>query len=136
MSKQMTVYRVIANGQHVQALRHIRSSKNGWHRYCSVYESDGGPGLEFSSRRWYPCPTPMSAVLYEISMLSARMALLARLMRGKHADTWRSEIKSLDDRLQNALFLAMKISAEAGLMDARRAGTPAPPPPMRGVQRD
>jgi hypothetical protein len=132
----MTVYRVIANGQHVQALRHIRSSKNGWHRYCSIYESDGGPGLEFSSRRGYPCPTPMSAVLYEISMLSARMALLARLMRGKHADTWRSEIKSLDDRLQNALFLAMKISAEAGLMDARRAGTPAPPPPMRGVKRD
>lgn len=136
MSERMTVYRVIANGQHVQALRHIRSSKNGWRRYCSIYESDGGPGLEFSSRRWYPCPTPMSAVLYEISMLSARMALLARLMRGKHADTWRSEIKSLDDRLQNALFLAMKISAEAGLMDARRAGTPAPPPPMRGVKRD
>jgi len=134
VSERMTVYRVIANGQHVQALRHIRSSKNGWHRYCSIYESDGGPGLEFSSRRWYPCPTPMSAVLYEISMLSARMALFARL--SKQHDTFRSEIKSMDDRLQNALFLAMKISAEAGLMDARRAGTPAPPPPMRGVKRD
>lgn len=132
MSDKPIVYRVIANGLHVQALRHIRSSSNGWHRYCSVYESDGSDGYEFATRVWYASRSPMSAVLEHISMLSAKMALLARISKSpgtthEQAVVWLSQIERANVELQVTRSLAIEIAADAGLMESRRAGTPTPP---------
>lgn len=117
------VYRVIAGGTHIQALRHVRSTGNGWHRY-RIEGMDPMAGHEFNTRTWYSCPTPMSAVLSEMGTLAARMGLAARIARKRGADSelaarWLAQAEEAGKEHYAARHLAMMLASEAGLMRAR-----------------
>ena len=107
------VYRVIAGGTHIQALRHVRSTANGWHRY-RIEAPDPMAGHEFSTREWFHSATPIAAVMQEMVMLAARMGLLARCARrpGTHADLvskWLLQVEEAAREHRAAAYLLMTL---------------------------
>lgn len=117
-----TLYRVIAGGTHIQPLEHVRSTRNGWHTY-RVLEPDPMAGEEVTGRAWYPDPTPMGAVLRELSLVASRMRIVVMcLASGSHWTVSKEHRAEMDQHLKEhtaLLLLAQSLAAEAGLMKGK-----------------
>ena len=115
-----TAYRVIAGGTHIQPLEHVRSTRNGWHTY-RVLPPDQMAGEEVTGRTWYPNPTPMGAVIRELSLVASRMRVAAVCLAspGTHWTNAKELRAEVDEHLKEhtaLLLLAQTLAAEAGLM--------------------
>lgn len=116
---QTTVYRVVANGTHVQPLVHIRSTGNGWHRF-RVLKPDPMAGEEFTTRSWYANTTPISAVLTEMEYSFLRMRTLACFFAysTKRCQRWHELYAEMDTERKH--FSALRMQAEMMRMEAHR----------------
>lgn len=116
---QTPVYRVVANGTHVQPLAHVRSTGNGWHRF-RVLQPDPMAGTEFTTRSWYPHTTPMSAVLAEMEYSFLRMRTLAACFAytKKRSPRWHDLYAEMD--VERKHFAALRMQAEMTRKEAHR----------------
>lgn len=56
-----TVYRISNDGTLCIPLRHVRTTRNGWHTYLQV-----DTGLEYKTRKWYASTDDLDAVHFFI----------------------------------------------------------------------
>ena len=120
------LYRVIAGGTHIQPLEHVRSTRNGWHTY-RVLPPDPMAGEEINGRTWYPDPTPMGAVIRELSLVASRMRVVAICLAspGTHWTNAKELRAEVDEHLKEhtaLLLLAQTMASEAGLMRSKGGG--------------
>lgn len=117
------VYRVVDGGTRIQALRHVRSTANGWHRY-RIEAPDPIAGNEFNTHTRYGCPTPMSAVLEQMQLAAAwmEMAIWSTSFIVPRQDPVSNDIAHATEaaKQHKALCrLAKKMATDAGLVPAR-----------------
>jgi len=111
------VYRVIANGTHIQPLEHIESKRGGWHTY-KILQPDPTAGETFKTQTWYAAMSPMGAVLHALGLSASRLRVLTMCLAVPDDNTrrWRDEA---DEELKTHTALltqAHMLASQVGLM--------------------
>lgn len=111
------VYRVIADGTHIQPLEHIESRRGGWHTF-KIRQPDPMAGVTFNTRTWYAAMSPMGAVLHALGLSASRLRVLTMRLAVPDENTRRLRDEA-DKELETHTALLMQaqmLASQVGLM--------------------